>query len=74
MFLIAAATMRFDGIQHLSLYYGGTRVSEAENLSFRFRTPEKNALVFATRDATSPDRLQITLGKLRKNCCYRPCL
>ena len=66
MILIAAATMRFDGSQHLSLYYGGSRVSEAENLSFRFRTQEKTALVFATRDATSPDRLQITLGKLLK--------
>ena len=56
--------MRFDGSQHLSLYYGGNRVSEAENLSFRFRTLESNALVFATRDETSPDRLEISIGKM----------
>ena len=56
--------MRFDGTQHLSLHYFGSRVSEAENLSFRFRTLQKDALMFATRDDTSPDRLQIVLGKM----------
>ena len=60
----AAATMRFDGTQHLGLFYGSGRVTEAEDLSFRFRTLEKDAFVVATRDSTSPDRLQITLGML----------
>ena len=62
----AAATMRFDGTQHLGLFYGSGRVTEAEDLSFRFRTLEKDAFVVATRDSTSPDRLQITLGMLDK--------
>ena len=58
---IAAATMRFDGTQHITLY-GRSRVTEAEDLSFRFRTLEKDTLFVATRDNNSPDRLQITLG------------
>lgn len=53
--------MRFDGTQHVTLY-GGSRVTEAEDLSFRFRTLEKDALFVATRDTNNPDRLQITLG------------
>ena len=59
----AAATIRFDGTQHLSLFYSGKRVSEAENLSFRFHTRQKDTLLFATRDETSADRLEIVLGK-----------
>ena len=55
--------MRFDGTQHVTLY-GGSRVTEAEDLSFRFRTLEKDALFVATRDTNNPDRLQITLGML----------
>ena len=55
--------MRFDGSQHLNLHYFGSRASEAESLSFRFLTMLKDALMFATRDDTSPDRLQIVLGK-----------
>ena len=70
MYFTAAATMRFDGTQHLSLYYGGSRVTEAEDLSFRFRTLEKNIFLVATRDATSPDRLQITLGMLYKRVLF----
>ena len=60
--------MRFDGTQHIILI-GGSRVTEAEDLSFRFRTLEKDTLFVATRDASSPDRLQITLGRLWKNFC-----
>ena len=60
-FPLAAATMRFDGTQHVTLY-GGSRVTEAEDLSFRFHTLEKDALFVATRDTNNPDRLQITLG------------
>ena len=63
-FFSAAATMRFDGTQYLSLFYEGVRITEAEDLSFRFRTLEKDVFLVATRDATSPDRLQITLGML----------
>ena len=62
-FFAAAATMRFDGTQYLSLFYEGVRITEAEDLSFRFRTLYKDAFIFGTRDTTSPDRLQIILGK-----------
>ena len=63
IFFAAAATMRFDGTQYLSLFYEGVRITEAEDLSFRFRTLYKDAFIFGTRDTTSPDRLQIILGK-----------
>ena len=55
--------MRFDGTQYLSLFYEGVRITEAEDLSFRFRTLYKDAFIFGTRDTTSPDRLQIILGE-----------
>ena len=61
--LTAAATIHFDGSQHVTFTDPGNGVSEAELLNFRFRTSQKQGLLFTSRDDTSADRLQIYLGK-----------
>ena len=62
-FVAAAATIHFDGSQHVTFSNPGNGVSEAEILTFRFRTDQNNGLLFMTRDETSADRLQVYLGK-----------
>ena len=63
-FLTAAATIQFDGSQHVTFTHPGNGVSEAELLNFRFRTAQKQGILFSSRDDTSADRLQIYLGEL----------
>ena len=58
---IAAASVRFDGTQHLTLRLGMV-FSEAENLSFRFKTKRKDTFLIATRTDDAADRLEIYLG------------
>ena len=55
--------MHFDGSQHLSLTDLGATLSEAEDLSVRFRTTMAEAIIVATRDDTSTDKLQVVLGE-----------
>ena len=57
----AAASVRFDGTQHLTLRLGMV-FSEAENLSFRFKTKRKDTFLIATRTDDAADRLEIYLG------------
>jgi hypothetical protein len=40
----------------------GSGVSEAENLSFRFKTKNGDAILVLLRDATSTDRIELILG------------
>ena len=61
--LTAAATIHFDGSQHVTFNHPGNGVSEAELLNFRFRTSQNQGLLFTSRDDTSADRLQIYLGE-----------
>ena len=60
----AAATIHFDGSQHVTFSNPGNGVSEAEILTFRFRTDQNNGLLVMSRDDTSADRMQVYLGKL----------
>ena len=74
--LTAAATIHFDGSQHVTFNHPGNGVSEAELLNFRFRTSQNQGLLFTSRDDTSADRLQIYLGEYPfsktgfKNSCF----
>ena len=61
-YLSAAAKVRFDGSQHLTLRFG-MAFSEAENLMFRFKTSQKDTFLIATRTDDSTDRLEMYLGK-----------
>ena len=58
--------MHFDGSQHLSLTDLGATLSEAEDLSVRFRTTMADAIIVATRDDASTDKLQVVLGEYIK--------
>ena len=58
-----ATTVHFDGSQHLSLTDLGATLSEAEDLSVRFRTTMADAIIVATRDDASTDKLQVVLGE-----------
>ena len=62
VFFSAAATIHFDGSQHVTFSNPGNGVSEAEILTFRFRTNQNQGLLVMTRDDTSADRLQLFLG------------
>ncbi len=59
----AAAVLHFSGSQHLTVTdLNANGVTEAEDLSFRFRTRQSDALLVATRDdGGSTDRLEIML-------------
>ena len=62
-FISAAATVHFDGSQHVRIENLRQEVSESEEINFRFRTEQKDAFILATRDESSTDRLEIVLGK-----------
>lgn len=59
--------LRLDGAQHLALNDLGAGASEAEDLSFRFKTRKPDALLVATRDDSLMDKLEISLngGRLK---------
>lgn len=62
--LAASATLRFDDGQYLSIEgLDGIEATEAEDLSLRFRTKHKDALLLATRHESSSDRLDVSLRK-----------
>ncbi len=64
----AATTVQFDGSsQHLTLRELGAGVSEAETVALRFRTVQKSAVIMATRDDASTDRMEIRMGEEKKN-------
>ena len=63
LFFLAASTIHFDGSQHLTLNDLGNSRSEAEDLTVRFRTTQKNAFLLATRHDASADKLEMVLGK-----------
>ena len=70
VFFSAAATIHFDGSQHVTFSNPGNGVSEAEILTFRFRTSQNQGLLVMSRDDTSADRLQLFLGNfLRRHFC-----
>lgn len=61
--LAASTIVRFSGSDFLRASGGlGAGMSEAEDLRVRFRTTQQDALIVATRDEASADRLEIVLG------------
>ena len=58
---VAAATLRFQGNNSMSLKYDQSVEHEADDLIFRFRSVEQNGLLMSSRHDRSSDRLEVTL-------------
>ena len=59
--ITAAATLRFQGNNSMSLKYDQSVEHEADDLIFRFRSVEQNGLLMSSRHDRSSDRLEVTL-------------
>ena len=57
----AAATLKFQGNNSMSLKYDQSVEHEADDLIFRFRSVEQNGLLMSSRHDQSSDRLEVTL-------------
>lgn len=62
-----AATLSFDGTQYVRMFSDQESNTQAEDITFRFRTNRPNGLLLATTSTLSSDRLELALqaGKLR---------
>lgn len=63
MYFPAATTVGFNGSQNLRIIYTIPRRYQAEELSFRFKTPMDSGLLFTTTSSKTPDLLNIRLIK-----------
>ncbi|XP_069165959.1 neurexin 1 isoform X1 [Procambarus clarkii] len=62
-----AATLSFDGSQFVKMFSDEESNTQAEDITFRFRTNRPVGLMFATTSTQSSDKLELALqaGKLR---------
>ncbi|RXG67755.1 Neurexin-2, partial [Armadillidium vulgare] len=62
-----AATLSFNGSQHLQVTSSDTIQTQAEDISFRFKTQRPVGLLMTTWSTTSSDKLELALqsGSLR---------
>ncbi len=67
---IAATTVHFSSGERLRIYGIGSVKSEADDLTLRFRTIHAHALLFATRDDGSADRMELALGNVFFACKF----
>ncbi|XP_071159703.1 neurexin-1-like isoform X2 [Mytilus edulis] len=56
-----ATTLEFNGNQFLKITMDDTSITEAEDISLRFRTTHKNGLLFITSSDDSPDKMELYL-------------
>lgn len=62
-----AATLSFDGTQYVRMFSDQESNTQAEDITFRFRTNRPTGLLLSTTSTLSSDRLELALqaGKLR---------
>lgn len=62
-----AATLSFDGSQYVRVFSDQESNTQAEDITFRFRTNRPTGLLLATTSSQSSDKLELALqaGKLR---------
>ena len=64
-FSLAAATIKFNGVNSLSLRYPAGLTNEADDITIRFRTIEQSGLLLTTRHDRSQDKLELSLESAR---------
>lgn len=62
---LAAATIKFNGVNSLSLRYPAGLTNEADDITIRFRTIEQSGLLLTTRHDRSQDKLELSLESAR---------
>jgi hypothetical protein len=65
VFFLAAATIKFNGVNSLSLRYPAGLTNEADDITIRFRTIEQSGLLLTTRHDRSQDKLELSLESAR---------
>ena len=61
----AAATIKLNGVNSLSLRYPNGLTNEADDVTIRFRTIEQSGLLLTTRHDRSQDKLELALESAR---------